>query len=124
MADIWKHPMIIKAAIVSAVVTVLELLGFAVLTLGNFGFTPAILGATLLVNFVVLAILCAVYDLAKGRKIYWADAIWGGVIGAIVLTGFAGIFGLTSFGANFVVAFVIVGASLFVGFWAGKEIKI
>ena len=121
MANILKNPILIKAAIVSLVVVVLNALGFAILQFGNVGLSISILGLALVTNFIVLGILSVGYDLVKGKKLYKEDALVGGLVGGVVLTGFSGALGITA--GNFIVIFLVVAGSLLVGYRVGDEIK-
>jgi len=116
-----KNPRLKKAAVVSIAVVILSLLGFAFVQPGNLGISAALVTSGLfLVDFIVLAVLSLIYDKARKSKLYWKDAIIGGLLAAVVLAGLAGGFGATTFtsGLGAVYTFII----LLVTLWAGFEI--
>lgn len=117
--NIHRNPKVKKAVVVSVVVVILGLLGFAIVQPSNIGLNSTLVTSSLFIaNAVALGILSIVYDVARKSKIYWKDAVVAALVGSVVITGLAAGFGATTFtsGLGAVYALLILIVSLFAGY--------
>ncbi|MDE1768108.1 MAG: hypothetical protein KGH62_01950 [Candidatus Micrarchaeota archaeon] len=122
-----NNPRIKKSLIVSAFLTLLLLIGFALVQVSNQPLGVNVLtSAAFLTDLVVVAIAAVVYDMWRGQKARFGDAIWGGALSAVALASFAGVVGVSALapGSLSIGLFVLLAVALWLGFEAAEKVKL
>ncbi len=122
-------PKVTKTLLASAIVIIASVFGILSLQSGSLGLSPALVSSSIFIADLITVIIAVVaVDYLQGGlakvKAYILDALGAGVVSAVVLTGFAGLYGATAFsGAGAVALALFLVGSVYGGIELGSRLK-